>query len=72
MTLLIVLVRLAGPGALVFNVAQNLGHVFDLFANLSTHIDWSTVLRGHGNTVAGSRIDLDALTLMQLVLSTQN
>jgi len=61
------LARLARLRASLLNLAQSLGYVFDFFPDLPTHINRSAALRGHGNTIAGSRSDLDDLPLMQLV-----
>jgi hypothetical protein len=53
-------------------LSEHLGDVFYLIPDIEAHEDGSELLSRHGNTIAGSGIDLDDLLLLRFVLRVQD
>src|ERR1700730_9230148 len=58
--------------AFLLNHSKRLCHVFDLTPNFKAYVDRGVLRSRHGDTIAGSRIDLDDLLLLQFVLRTED
>src|ERR1700760_4739039 len=58
--------------AFLLNHSKRLCHVFDLIPNIKAYVDRGVLGSRHGDTIAGPRIDLDYLLLLQFVLRTED
>ena len=58
--------------AFLLHLSKRLCHVFDLMPNFKAYIDRGTLRSRHSDTIAGPRVDLDDLLLVQFVLHTED
>jgi len=58
--------------AFLLNHSKRLCHVFDPIPNIKAYVDRGVLGSRQGDTIAGPRIDLDDLLLLQFVLRTED
>ena len=56
----------------LLHLSKRLRHVFHLIPNIKAYVDRGALRSRHRDTIAGPRIDLDDLLLLQFVLRTED
>jgi hypothetical protein len=62
----------AAAEAFLLHLSKRLCHVFHLIPDIKAYVDRRGLLSRHRDTIAGPRIDLDDLLLVQFVLCTED
>src|SRR5258708_16899575 len=65
-------VALFSVRAFLLHLSKRLCHVFHLIPDIKAYVDRRGLLSRHRDTIAGPRIDLDDLLLVQFVLCTED